>query len=160
MRPLCLALLLALLVVAPVQAATKQEKIHELIEVTEVSHQMELALDSLWPLIIERGREANPNVPPELWDQVRVIGGEEFSKSLPEVLAQFERMYDISFTEEEIDALLGFYKSPIGNSVMHKLSEIAPQTATLGEAWGADVSKRVLARLSANLQKKGYEMRL
>jgi hypothetical protein len=69
-------------------------------------------------------------------------------------------MYDIGFTEDEIDALLGFYKSPIGNSVMHKLGELAPQTAALGEAWGADVSKRVLSRLSADMQKKGYEMRL
>jgi|SRR5579859_958101 len=160
MRLRHLALLLAFLAVLPAQAATKQEKIHELIEVTEVSKQMEKALDSLWPLITERGSQANPDIPADVWQRVWVIGREEFSKSLPEVLAQFEKMYDISFTDAEIDALLAFYKTPAGNSVMHKLNELGPQTAALGEAWGAQVSKQVLARLSQEMQKKGYDMRL
>lgn len=160
MRLMPLALLLAFLTVLPAQAATKQEKIHELIEVTDVAHQMETALDSLWPLIIERGKQANPDVPSDVWERVRVLGSEEFSKSLPEVLAQFERLYDIGFTEEEVDALLAFYKTPAGNSVMHKLNDMAPQIAVLGQAWGAQVSKRVLVRLSEEMRKKGYDMRL
>lgn len=160
MRPLILALLLALCAVLPAQAATKQEKIHELIEITEVSHQMEKALDSLWPLIIDRGKQANPNIPSEIWDRVRVIGKDEFGKSLPEVMAQFERLYDINFTEAEIDALLAFYKTPAGNSVMHKLNGMAPQTAALGQAWGAQVSKRVIARLAEETKNKGYDLHL
>lgn len=160
MRPLILALLLALLVAAPAQAATKQEKIHELIEITEVSHQMEKALDSLWPLIIESGKQANPNIPPEIWDRVRVIGTDEFGKSLPEVLTQFEKLYDINFTEDEIEALLTFYKTPTGNSVMHKLNAMAPQTAALGQAWGAQVSRRVIARLAEETKNKGYDLHL
>jgi hypothetical protein len=160
MRLRYLALLLAFLAVLPARAETKQEKIHELIEVTEVSTQMEKALESLWPLITERGRQANPDVPREIWDRVRVIGREEFSKSLPEVLAQFERLYDIDFTEAEIDALLTFYKTPAGNSVMHKLNGMAPQIAALGQAWGGQVSKQVLTRLAQETREKGYEMRL
>jgi hypothetical protein len=154
------ALFLAFIAILPANAATKQEKIHELIEVTDVAHQMEKALDSLWPLIMERGKQANPDIPQDLWDQVQVIGREEFSKSLPEVLAQFERMYDIGFTEAEVEALLAFYKTPTGQSVMHKLNEMAPQVAALGQAWGAQVSKQVLTRLSEETQKKGYKLRL
>lgn len=160
MRPLRLALLLALLAVSPAHAATKQEKIHELIEVTTVAEQMEKALDSIWPMIIQRGHEANPDIPSEVWDRVHVIGREEFSNSLPDVLAQFEKLYDVNFTEEEIDALLTFYKTPAGNSVLHKLNAMAPQTAALGQAWGAQVSKRVLTRMSEELHKKGYDMHL
>jgi hypothetical protein len=154
------AILFALFAMLPAQAATKQEKIHELLEVTGVSEQMEKALDSIWPMIIERGSQANPNVPKEVWDQVRTIGKEEFAKSLPDVLAQFERMYDINFTDEEIEGLLTFYKTPVGNSVMHKLNAMAPQTAALGQAWGAQVSKRVIARLSDEMHNKGYDMHL
>lgn len=160
MRLRYLALLLAFLAVLPARAETKREKIHELIEVTEVSTQMEMALESLWPLITERGKQANPDVPQEIWDRVQVIGREEFSKSLPEVLAQFERLYDIGFTEAEIDALLTFYKTPDGNSVMHKLNGMSPQIAALGQAWGGQVSKQVLTRLAQETRKKGYEMRL
>ena len=160
MRPLIIALVLFLFAALPAEAATKQEKIHELIEITEVSHQMEKALDSLWPLIIERGKQANPNIPPEIWDRVRVIGQDEFGKSLPEVMAQFEKLYDINFTEEEIDGLLAFYKTPTGNSVMHKLNAMAPQTAALGQAWGAQVSKRVIARLAEETKSKGYDLHL
>jgi hypothetical protein len=160
MRPLSLALLLAFSAALPAQADTKQEKIHELIEITEVPHQMGLALESLWPVIIERGRQANPDMPPEIWERVRTLGREEFSRSLPEVLAQFERLYDIGFTEQEIEALLAFYKTPTGNSVMHKLNDLSPQVAALGQAWGAEVSRQVLTRLSAEMRQKGYEMRL
>ena len=160
MRPFRLVLLLVLLAVSPAHAATKQEKIHELIEVTAVAEQMEKALDTIWPMIIQHGREANPDIPGEVWDRVHVIGREEFSKSLPDVLAQFEKLYDLNFTDEEIDALLTFYKTPTGNSVMHKLNAMAPQTAALGQAWGAQVSKRVLTRMSEELHKKGYDMHL
>ena len=160
MRLRHLALLLAFLAVLPAEAATKQEKIHDLIEVTDVAHQMEKALDMLWPLITERGKQANPDIPQDVWDRVRVIGREEFSKSLPEVLAQFERMYDIGFSEAEIDALLSFYKTPAGNSVMHKLNDMGPQIAALGQAWGGQVSKQVLTRLSEETRKKGYDLRL
>jgi len=160
MRPLIVALLLLLFAALPAEAATKQEKIHELIGITEVSQQMGKALDSLWPLIIERGKQANPAIPPEIWDRVRVIGQDEFGKSLPEVMAQFEKLYDINFTEEEIDGLLAFYKTPTGNSVMHKLNAMAPQTAALGQAWGAQVSKRVIARLAEETKSKGYDLHL
>jgi hypothetical protein len=160
MRPLRLVLFLALLAVGPAQAATKQEKIHELIEVTGVAEQMEKALDQIWPMIIQRGREANPDIPKEIWDRVHDIGREEFSRSLPDVLAQFEKIYDVNFSEEEIEAVLTFYKTPLGNSVMHKLNAIAPQTAALGQAWGAQVSKRVLGRMAEELHKKGYDMHL
>lgn len=160
MRPLRLVLLLAFLTVSPAHAATKQEKIHELIEVTAVAEQMEKALDSIWPMIIQRGRDANPDIPQDVWDRVHDIGREEFSKSLPDVLAQFEKLYDLNFTEEEIDGLLTFYKTPVGNSVMHKLNAMAPQTAALGQAWGAQVSRRVQARMSEELHKKGYDMHL
>lgn len=160
MRLRHIALLLAFFTVLPAHAATKQEKIHELIEITEVSHQMENALDSLWPLIMDRGKQANPDIPQDVWERVRVIGREEFSKSLPEVLSQFERMYDTGFTEAEVDALLAFYKTPAGSSVMHKLNEMTPQIAALGQAWGAQVSKQVLGRLSEETQKKGYDLHL
>lgn len=160
MRPLILALLLALFAVNPVQAATKQEKIHDLVEVTEVSKQMEKALDGIWPLIVERGKLANPDVPPEMWARVQAIGRDEFGKSLPDVLAQFEKMYDVNFTEAEIDALLAFYKTPTGNSIMHKLNAMAPQTAALGQAWGAQVSKRVITRLAEETKGKGYDLHL
>jgi len=160
MRPFVLALLLSLLTALPAGAASKLEKIHELVEITEVSRQMETALDSLWPLIVERGKQANPTMPPEMWDRVRVIGREEFDQSLPDVLAQFEKMYDANFTEPEIDALLTFYKSPIGNGVMHKLNAMAPQTAALGQAWGAQVSKQVIARLAEETRSHGYDLHL
>jgi hypothetical protein len=91
---------------------------------------------------------------------VHDIGREEFSRSLPDVLAQFEKIYDVNFSEEEIEAVLTFYKTPLGNSVMHKLNAIAPQTAALGQAWGAQVSKRVLGRMAEELHKKGYDMHL
>ena len=160
MRLLALAILFISLLILPARAATKGEKIHELIEVTAVVEQMDQALDTIWPMIMKHGQEANPNVPQEVWDQVGVIGREEFSKSLPDVIAQFERMYDLNFSEEEIDALLSFYKTPIGNGVMRKLNLMAPQTAALGQAWGAQVSRRVMARLSEEMHKKGYDMHL
>ena len=155
-----LPLLLAPMIVFPAQAQTKQEKIHELIVITEVPDRMTKTIESLWPLIVAQGMELNPNIPKDVWDQVGIVGREEFAKSLPDVIAEFEKLYDMNFSEPEIEAVLSFYKTPTGNSVMHKLNEMAPQTAALGQAWGSSVSKHVMARISEEMHNKGYDIHL
>ena len=153
-------LLLALLFAFPARAGTKQEKIHELIVVTEVPERMRKTIDTLWPVIVARGMEANPGIPKSVWDQVGAAGRDEFAKSLPEVIGEFEKLYDMNFSEPEIEAVLAFYKTPTGNAVMHKLNDMAPQTAALGQAWGAEVSKQVTARISQEMHNKGYDIHL
>lgn len=161
MHPLrFLPLLLAPLLFSPAQAQTKQEKIHELIVVTEVPERMKHTIDSLWPVIVAQGMEINPDIPKDVWDQVGTVGKQEFAKSLPDVVEQFEKLYDMNFSESEIEAVLAFYKTPAGNSVMHKLNDMAPQTAALGQAWGSSVSKKVMARISEEMHNKGYDIRL
>lgn len=155
-----LPLLLAPLMALPAQAQTKQEKIHELIVVTEVPQRMKKTIDSLWPVIVAQGMETNPDIPKDVWDQVGTVGKQEFSESLPDVVEEFEKLYDINFSEHEIEAVLAFYKTPTGNSVMHKLNEMAPQTAALGQAWGTSVSKKVMARISEEMHNKGYDIHL
>ena len=155
-----LPLLLAPLMVFPAHAQTKQEKIHELIVVTEVPERMKHTIDSLWPVIVAHGMQANPDIPKDVWDQVGTVGKQEFARSLPDVVAQFEKIYDLNFSEPEIDAVLAFYKTPTGNEVMHKLNNMAPQTAALGQAWGSSVSKQVMLRISEEMHNKGYDIRL
>ncbi len=161
MRPLLiLPLLLAPLIFFPAQAQTKQEKIHELILVTEVPERMKHTIDTLWPMIVAEGMEINPDIPKDVWNQVGTAGKQEFAKSLPDVVEEFEKLYDMNFSEPEIEAVLAFYKTPTGNSIMHKLNDMAPQTAALGQAWGSAVSRKVIARISEEMHNKGYDVRL
>src|ERR1700748_2931869 len=100
MRPLrFLPLLLAPLMVFPAHAQTKQERIHELIVVTEVPERMKHTIDSLWPVIVAQGMEINPDIPKDVWDQVGTVGKQEFASSLPDVVEQFEKIYDMNFSE-------------------------------------------------------------
>ena len=85
-------------------------------------------------------------VDPSFWD--------EFMKEVkPEDLVNMiVPVYDRNFTAEEIDQLLAFYNSPIGQKLIGKLPVILQESMQIGQAWGEEISKKVLQRL----QQKGY----
>ncbi len=87
-----------------------------------------------------------PNVDPSFWD--------DFMKEVsPEDLVNMViPVYDRNFTDEEIDGMLAFYSSPVGQKVLAKLPVVLQESMEAGQSWGAEISKKIIQRL----QQKGY----
>ena len=61
-------------------------------------------------------------------------------------------VYDRNFTSEEIEGMLTFYSSSVGQKVLAKLPVVLQESMQIGRAWGEELGKRVIQRL----QQKGY----
>jgi len=91
-------------------------------------------------------RTSYPNVDATFWD--------DFLKEVkPEDLVNMViPVYDRNFTDEEIDGMLAFYSSAVGQKVLSKLPVVLQESMQVGQAWGQELSKKILQRL----QQKGY----
>ena len=87
-----------------------------------------------------------PNVDSSFWT--------DFMKEVrPEDLVNMViPVYDRNFTDEEIEGMIVFYSSPIGQKVLAKLPIVMQESMQIGQAWGQELGKKVLQKL----QQKGY----
>lgn len=86
------------------------------------------------------------NVDASFWD--------DFMKEVrPEDLVNMVvPVYDRNFTAEEIEGMIAFYSSPVGQKVIAKLPVVMQESMQLGQTWGQELGKKVILKL----QQKGY----
>lgn len=109
------------------------------------------------------GQMTGSKLPPELRDDLNRFQDEVY-KVLDEALgwesmkSEYARLYAEAFTEEEIDGMLAFYRSPAGRAMVAKtpqlmqatseisqrrLAAIAPQVQDLTRKWKEIVAERM-----------------
>lgn len=71
----------------------------------------------------------------------------EVKESLKDFYDQVAGIYMESFTEEDIDAILAFYHTPVGERMLEKLPEITQKSMTLGQQWGMKIQP-IMAKYS------------
>jgi len=87
-----------------------------------------------------------PNVDPSFWDEI-------LKEVRPEDLVNLVvPIYDQNFSEEEIDGMLAFYSSAVGQKVLAKMPAIMQDCMQAGKEWGQEINKKVMKKL----QLKGY----
>lgn len=127
-----------------VEQASKAERIEELMELTGASklgvQMMHAMTDSL--------KAAMPNVPDDWWARFMAEVDPE------DVTAIVVPIYDRHFTAEEIDAMLEFYRTPVGRSLIAKMPVVVQESMAAGQAWGKRLAEEILEELEA----EGYEI--
>jgi uncharacterized protein len=124
------------------QSTSKNDRIRELMEETGAGQLGVQLINN----VIATYRKDVPSVPAEFWV--------EFSKEINpnELIELVVPIYAKHFTEKEINQLIQFYRSPIGQKVIEKLPLITQDSHEVGTNWGKQLSNKVLARL----KEKGY----
>ncbi len=129
---------------APTQAqllarpAAEELKVRELLRLTgsvNVGFQM---MDK----ILDTFKKAMPQVPAEVWSDFRA---ESDPRELEDAIVP---LYLASFTGEELDAMLVFYRSPVGEKLLRKQPEIFRASSEAGRQWAADLTYRLRDRLA------------
>ncbi len=124
--------------------STKVERIREVMELTGAG---DLGMQVM-QLIVEPMKGSLPDVPAEVWDEILegVSADDLVELTIP--------IYDRNFTSEEIDAMLVFYRTPAGQSMMRKMPVVVQESMMAGQAWGQAIAQDAIAKLQA----KGYDL--
>lgn len=121
-----------------------ETKARELIKVTGAD---KLALAGMQQFI-EQSKQSNPNISHEFWD--------EFAKEVTSdrIIEMYVPLYTKYYTESDLDELIKFYKTPIGQKVLKVTPAIAKESMEAGGKMGGEIGQQVQERLN---KKKGYQ---
>jgi len=96
--------------------------------------------------ILDTFKRAMPQVPEEVWTGLR---SECDPRELEDAIVP---LYLANFTDAELDAMLLFYHSPVGEKLLRKQPEIFRASGQAGQKWAAELTFRLRERLT----EKGY----
>ncbi|RXJ89686.1 hypothetical protein CRV01_07365 [Arcobacter sp. CECT 8983] len=121
----------------------KNNKIKELLKTTNTIDISKQYADQ----IIVQYKKMFPTVPNEMWDEfAKEITNKDFE-------ALLIKLYDHNYTEKEIDALLTFYSSEEGQSIIKKMPIVLSKSMQIGAMWGKLTAKKIYDKIIA----KGYK---
>lgn len=143
----CMLVFSSVVVFAQGAAAVKTEtpKVTRIRKILELTGSGKLGVQIIQNIFTSY-KTSFPNVDTTFWDELmkEVHPDDLVNMVIP--------IYDQNFSEEEINGMLAFYSSPVGQKVLSKLPVILNESMQAGKAWGEELSKKVIKRL----QLKGY----
>lgn len=139
--------ILAFLAFSGVQAQTDafNKKVKNLLELSGGEEAFKGAIQAMMGQI----RMTRSEVPGEVWDELE---NEFMSTSIDDLVAMIAPIYNKHLTEEDLDNIIGFYKTPSGKKFGEKTPIITQESMTAGQQWGMQVGQKLMEKL----QEKGY----
>ena len=127
----------------PDMPSEKEQAIRKLMEMTGAGDLGTQVTEQLLAQI----RLSFPQVPEPVW-------GELVESLNPAQLTELAiPIYDRHFSMEELQALIDFYATPVGQRVVRKMPIVAEESVAIGQQWGQTKAYELLQRLA----EQGYQ---
>jgi uncharacterized protein len=123
---------------------SEAEQIEELLELTDAA---EFGIQAM-NMTIEDFRISMPQIPDEWWDKFR---GKVDREDLVNLIVP---IYERNFTSAEINAMIEFYRTPEGQSVIAKMQTVFQESMMAGQIWGESIAQELIRELEAD----GYSL--
>lgn len=100
---------------------------------------------------------ANPNEGPAVQRFVDDHALPQIRARVPAMMAAAAENFSQVFTQEELDEIVAFYQSPVGQKLRRARSGILRETAQLGQFWAAQTFRDTLVQLKPQLEEQGLK---
>jgi uncharacterized protein len=148
-RPRTLVLA-AFLLVAGGQAAAqsaasgeggKTALIRQILDVTHAADQVVGAIEATVPA----QRAGNPRIPALFWDRFLVQARARRVEFLDSLVPLYSRTFEVA----ELEALLQFYRSSLGQRLLDTQPALMRESVQIGQRWGARIGAEIGEQLAA-----------
>jgi len=119
----------------------KEKNIRELLKTLGVVDLCQQVMDQM----LTNFSQSYSTVPPEFWTEMKR------TMDANELVDLIVPLYDRYYTNEDIEGLLAFYRSPLGKKVVSTLPEITKESMSVGQEWG----KKKALEVQEQLKSKG-----
>lgn len=123
----------------PQQATTAQ--IHQLLRETGAAKLMHSMMGQMMASVLPVMSKAAPCVPQSYWQN---FGGADAESDLVNKIIP---IYQRHFTQDDIDGLLKFYRTPLGQKLVRVQPEIASESMEIGQTWGRSRMQQMVDKL-------------
>jgi uncharacterized protein len=121
------------------QSESKKAKILEMISLTGAD---KLGIQ-MFNSMIDSFKKSNQNVPEEFWIEL------EKEVDANELVQLYIPIYDKYYTEEDLENLIVFYKSPTGRKVTSIMPTMVAESMEVGKVWGKNLARKVIDKLES-----------
>jgi uncharacterized protein len=139
---------------ASADEASKKAKIDEIFQITNVDRMVKQITDQMQAMQLAQIAKMDKASQPK---------AEEAQKKIAQILAErmswdrlkprFSKLYEETFTEEELDGTLTFYKSPAGRALLEKMPELMQRSMAVAQEMMADVMPEIESAVRPNQKK-------
>ncbi len=119
---------------------------------------IEQIFEAMFSQINAMTKQANPALPNEVGDIIQDETMAARKESMPLLMDEMAAIYVRILTEEELDAMLAFYRSPAGQSMLKKMPEMMAETLPLSQRWGMALFQNLPSRVESRLRTEGYDL--
>lgn len=161
---LALALVATALTTAPMPPAWGQSKdpvalakAKELLAVSDLVAMRDQMVSLVEAQIASLVLEANPGQEEKVDRAVADLIRPTLKRRMPEYLDLAAAIYADHFTRNELDQLLAFYKSPVGQKLKREQDKLVPAISEMARNWVNRVGNDVLKDASQGLLKRGLQ---
>jgi hypothetical protein len=150
------ALILSCATVVRADEVSKTAKIEEFMQVAQLDRMVKVMLDQMKNM--QAGQLAQMSASGEDRERQEAVQRKTMAliaerMSFDKIKPLYVKVYAETFTEEELDGMLSFYKSPAGKAMMEKMPQMMARMMPLMQQWMADM-KPDLDKIMAEGQKK------
>jgi uncharacterized protein len=135
LRPIVIVIFSMVCVVAAYAAADisagERKKILELMEIIGAKNIGRQVSVSFAQQLSYGLKQSQPDIDPEAFKVVASVTDEELSKHSEDLLEKMVPLYAKHFTAADLDALLAFYKSPIGRKTVEAMPALMQESMEL-----------------------------
>lgn len=138
MKKIALSLLaFAFMFAASAQSKTKHATVRELLKASGSGNLAVQVAGSLFGQM----KEAYPQVDTMVWHEMKK------EMKAEEVEDMLVPIYEKHFSQDELEGLIAFYKSPLGKKLLAAMPAVMQESMQVGREWGQQLAKRVFERL-------------
>ena len=98
--------------------------------------------------IVDTYKKTYPAIDPAIWDEFN----SQFNAE--DLITLIIPIYDKYYTEKDLDQLIVFYKSPLGQKLIATMPGVMKDSMEAGQRWGKGISEKILRKL----KEKGYTL--
>ena len=124
--------------------ASKNAKVEELLKASNVDRMMEQMTDQMKAMTASQFNSMNLSAEErkttqDMQDRIVALVVERWGKMRPMLV----KVYADTYTEEEVDGILAFYKSPAGQAMLQKMPALMQRSMAVGQQMVADLMPEI-----------------
>jgi uncharacterized protein len=117
--------------------------------------------DEAIPLILDQMSRSFMSVAPNKGKEIREVFDQlvpRFLQRKGELIDQIAALYAAELTLQELNAVIAFYKSPVGLKFAGLQPKIARQSMIIGQQWGQRIGAEIEQQAREELRRRGVEL--
>jgi hypothetical protein len=164
MRNLSSALLIIAACLAPLRAGAQGDaeafraSVQELVRLSGASALGEQLANQVFRSVVASMRQSNPDLPP----RVAVIAEEVASQTFGTLFADEKRVLDLyvpiyqkHFTKAEVDEIVRFYHTPVGQKAIKVMPTVLQESMQASQPWVQEAMPKFTQELERRLEAEG-----